>query len=126
MVVFSDIKRGDLLFRRNEMAITITIQEKEPRDDNRQIVFFTVTKDGKDYEFSHGAVPASLTTDTQIKNWLIARKDEIWKIIQRKIDNGTFKNNHPKWVKAIAEIDAISSLADAKVFLKKLVRYLGK
>lgn len=153
------------------MAITITIQEKELRGDDRQIVFFTVTKDGTDYEFTHGAVPLSLKTDTQIKTWLIARKEELYLLVLGKMypgadynehkteentnlkamqlwitaghknkigkdENGDpiyevinkvpYVSNHPKWVKAIVEIDAISSLADAKVFLKKLVRYLGK
>ena len=153
------------------MAITITIQEKEPRDAERQIVFFTVTKDGTDYEFSHGAVPVSLTTDAQIKTWLLARKEELYLLLLRKtypgadysefkteeninleamqawidaghknkigedenedpiyevIDKVPYISNHPKWVKAIIEIDAINDLADAKVFLKKLVRYLGE
>lgn len=153
------------------MTITITIQEKAPRDADRQMVFFTVTKDGTDYEFSHGAVPVSLTTNSQIKTWLLKRKEELYLLVLRKmypeadysefktkentnleamqdwidaghknkigedenedpiyeiIDKVPYVSNHPKWVKAIIEIDAINDLADAKVFLKKLVRYIGK
>lgn len=153
------------------MAITITIQGRRPRDVERQVVFFTVGKDGKGYEFSHGSVPVSLTTDNQIKAWLFARKEKLYVQVLRKmypgvdcsdfktgsntsleamqdwidaghknkigedenedpiyevIDKIPYVSNHPKWTKAIAEIDAINSLADAKVFLKKLVRYIGK
>lgn len=157
------------------MAITITIQAKESRDDDKQVVFFTLSKDGTDYEYSHGSVPTSLTTDGQIKVWLKKQEDKLYLFILRKqypgadtaymddpdksdlenfeawiaaghrnkvkvgedehgqpiydykiIDHVPFKSNHPRWIKAIDEIEAISSLADAKVFLKKIVRYISR
>lgn len=59
------------------MSISITINAKRERDKKRQQVYFTITKNGTDYEFSWGSVPISLTTDAQIKMWLIQRKDKI-------------------------------------------------
>ena len=43
---------------------------------------------------------------------------------ERIIEKREFKGTHPKWVKAEKMIDNISSLADIKAFLKKIVRYI--
>ena len=153
------------------MATTLEINAKEKRNDKFQVVFFTLSANGEDYEFSHGAVPINLDTDSKIKAWLIERKDRLYYMILRKqfpgadtkymddpdksdienflawvqfghknkigedehgdpiyqvIEKVPLKSNHPRWIKAIDEIEAISSLADAKVFLKKIVRYISR
>lgn len=157
------------------MATTLEINAKEKRNDKFQVVFFTLSANGEDYEFSHGAVPINLDTDSKIKAWLIERKDRLYYMILRKqfpgadtkymddpdksetenfqawiqaghrnkvkvgeneqgqlvydyvvIEKVPFKSNHPKWISAIKEVDAISNLADAKVFLKKMVRYISR
>lgn len=107
------------------MAITITIQAKVDRDENRQQVYFTIKKNGDNFKFSHGSVPASLTTDAQIKAWLIERKDKIIELIQNKIANGTYKNEHPKWIAWEAAIDSATTVAQLKTILKKIVRRIA-
>lgn len=102
------------------MAITVTIvTERENKDD--KTVYFTVQVKENIYKF-HADMPK--LDDPLI--WLETRKEKIHNIIKAKITAGTFRNEHPKWVEALEEIEAISNLADAKVFLKKLVRYIGK
>lgn len=103
------------------MAITIEINEiRENEDDDT--VFFTITVNDKSYEW-HADIPKNAAPIEYLK----ARKEKIKALIQAKIErDGEFKSTHPKYVKAIAEIDAISNLEDAKEFLKKLVRYIGK
>ncbi|MBA7669689.1 hypothetical protein ES703_77822 [subsurface metagenome] len=58
----------------------IEIKEIKPRDDKRQIAFFTL--DGQ--EFSCGNVPASLTKTADIQAHLDARADEFKLLILRK------------------------------------------
>ena len=105
--------------------MTITIQAKQNRDDKRQVVFFTITKNGDSLKFSHGSVPKTLTTDTKIKAWLVVRKDEIIELIQGKINNGTFKNEHPSWIKWEEQIDSATTVSQLKTILKKIVRRIS-
>lgn len=104
------------------MAINITIDAKQDRDAGRQQVFFTITQNSNSYKFSHGAVPISLTTDAQIKAWLLIKKDKIIEIIQAKIAEGTFKNEHPKWIEWQSQIDAATNITQIKTILKKIVK----
>lgn len=100
------------------MAITIEINEIRENDDDNT-VFFTITVNGKSYEW-HADVPK----DVDLIEYLKARKEKIKELLLARIErDGEFKSTHPKYVKAIAEIDAISNLEDAKTFLKKLVRW---
>ena len=109
------------------MAVTITINAKEERNDNFQIVFFTITKKTNIWKFSHGAVPSSLTTDAQIKAWLgePKRRDEIIEIIQNKIANGTYQNEHPPWIEWESQLDYAIVVSQLKAILKKMARRIG-
>ena len=109
------------------MAITIEIIEKEPRDETRQIVYVLITVNGNEYELSIGNVPLELTEDSDIINWLKARKEKYREVIQNRIErDGKWTYKFPKWVRAIAEIDALPESDKLKAFLKKLVRYMGR
>lgn len=109
------------------MAITVSIVEKEKRDEKRQIVYMLIKVNGTEYEFSVGNVPIGLTKDEDILNWLKRHKEKYRELIQNRIQqDGEWAYKFPKWVKAIAEIEAIQNIDDVKTFLKKLVRDIGK
>ncbi len=60
--------------------IEIILTHRKPRDEERQIAFFTID----DIEFSCGNVPASLTTQASIKTYLESRADEFRLLLLRK------------------------------------------
>ena len=63
-----------------------------------------------------------------IKDWIsgghknLIGEDENGNPIYEVIKKKPFKSTHPKWVKLEKEIDSISNLAEAKAFLKKIVK----
>ena len=60
--------------------IEIILNARKPRDEERQIAFFTI--DGQ--EFSCGNVPVELDTNTKVLKYLNERKDEFKLLILRK------------------------------------------
>lgn len=47
-------------------------------------------------------------------------ENPIYEVIEKKL----FRSTHPMWVKAEKMIDDISNMAELKVFLKKIIRYI--
>lgn len=107
------------------MSITISINAKKPRDEKRQIVFFTITKNSKPFKFTHGSVPVELDTDAKIKTFLVKQKDKLMELIENKIANGTYRNEHPMWIKLETQIDSAFSNAAQRTILKKIVRRIA-
>ena len=69
-------------------TITFTVQAKEIRDDNRQVVFFTIERNGYEFRYSHGSVPIEADTDEKIILWLKQRQDAIFVLTLNKVFPG--------------------------------------
>ena len=103
----------------------ITINATQNRNDKKQVVFFTIKKNGEDFKFSHGAVPVELDTDVKIKNWLKEQEEKLVGLIEGKIKNGTYRNEHPAWVELVSAIDNASSLSELKIILKEVIKSIN-
>ena len=69
-------------------TITFTVQAKEQRDDKRQVVYFTIERNGYEFRYSHGSVPIEANTDAKIIAWLMERKDKIFVLTLNKVFPG--------------------------------------
>ena len=69
-------------------TITFTIQAKEQRDSERQVVYFTIERNGYEFKYSHGSVPIEADTDAKIILWLKQRQDKIFVLTLNKVFPG--------------------------------------
>uniref|UniRef100_A0A6M3X6Q9 Uncharacterized protein n=1 Tax=viral metagenome TaxID=1070528 RepID=A0A6M3X6Q9_9ZZZZ len=102
------------------MGITITIDGKEPRDENRQIVYFTFNTDSEAIKFTDGSVPVELDTEAKILKYLKANKERYHELIlgkQQRIRG--YEGYHPFWIEKQKQLDKATTIEEIKNILKK-------